>query len=452
MGLIQIDDIMSFILAIVGRPNVGKSRMFNRLSSTTRAIVHDFEGVTRDRQYGRGEWYDKQFIVIDTGGFLTDTEEPMLVSMRNQAQLAIEEADAILFMMDGRAGLTSGDSEIASMLRTTKKPVFHVVNKIDAERQRDEMLADFYQLGVDLYAMSAEHGPGIDKLMDDVAELIPSVDEDEEPPPYARIAVVGKPNAGKSSIINRLLGENRLLTSDVAGTTRDSVDTMAKYEEREYMFIDTAGLRRKKKISEELEHFAVIQAIRSIDRADIVLLVIDATKGLSGQDKKIADVAVNRGRAIVVIVNKWDQIEKDSHTADAWRDALCNEMPYLLWAPIMFTSALTGKRVVKIFEEVDEVFDRYTSRIKTAELNKFLEKAVATHSPPVKSNRRIKFYFCSQVATRPPSFVFMVNRPELVPDSYKRFLENQLRQEFDFMGTPVRLMMRARRRRELDFK
>ncbi len=443
---------MSFILAIVGRPNVGKSRMFNRLSATTQAIVHDYEGVTRDRQYGQGEWYTKNFIVIDTGGFLPETEEPMLVSMRNQARLAIEEADAILFMMDGRAGLTTGDMEIANMLRMTEKPVFHIVNKVDAESRAAAMLSDFYQLGSELYAMSAEHGPGIDKLMDDVAEIIPETPSEDEAPPYARIAVVGRPNAGKSSLINKLLGQDRLLTSDVAGTTRDSVDTMLEREDRKYLVIDTAGLRRKKKISEELEHFAVIQAIRSIDRADIALLVIDATKGLSGQDKKIADVTVNRGRAVIVIVNKWDQIEKDSHTADEWRDALCNEMPYLLWAPILFTSALTGKRVHKILDEVDEVFDRYTQRIKTSQINKFIEQAVAMHSPPVQRNRRIKFYFGSQVATRPPSFVFMVNYPDIVPTSYKRFLENRLREEFDFMGTPVRLMMRARRRRELDFK
>ena len=442
---------MSFLLAIVGRPNVGKSRMFNRLSSTTKAIVHDFEGVTRDRQYGRGEWYGKHFIVIDTGGFLPETEEPMLVSMRNQARLAIEEADAILFMMDGRAGLAPGDLEIAAMLRHTDKPVFHVVNKVDAERQRDEMTAEFYRLGVTLYPMSAEHGPGIDPLMDDVCAIIPALDEEEEPPPYARIAVVGKPNAGKSSLINKLLGQDRLLTSEVAGTTRDSVDTLLQREDRDYLLIDTAGLRRKKKISEELEHFAVIQAIRSIDRADIALLVVDATKGLSGQDKKIADVAVSRGRAVIVIVNKWDEIKKDSHTADAWRDAIINEMPYLHWAPILFTSALSGQRVHTVLKEVDEVFDRYTSRVKTSQINKFLERAVALHSPPVQSNHRLKFYFGSQVATRPPALVFMVNHPELVPDSYKRFLENRLREEFDFMGTPVRLMMRARRRRELDF-
>lgn len=439
---------MSFMIAIVGRPNVGKSRMFNRLSATNQAIVHDYEGVTRDRQYARGEWYNKHFTVIDTGGFIPDSEDEMLVSMRSQARLAIEEADAIMFLMDGRAGLTPADTEIAGFLRESQKPIFHVVNKCDSPKQQVEFLSEFYALGVDLFPMSAEHGPGLDGVMDAIAEIIPETPAEELEPPYARIAVVGKPNAGKSSLINKLLGEDRLLTSDVAGTTRDSIDMMIEREDKQYLVIDTAGLRRKKRISAELEHFAVIQAIRSIDRADVALLVIDASKGLSGQDKKIAGVIANRGRACVIVVNKWDKVQKDSLTADQWREALINEMPYMHWAPIVFTSALTGKRVQRILEHVDFVFDRYTRREKTSNLNKFLEKALALHSPPVVKNRRLKFYFASQVATRPPSFVFMVNHPDSVPDSYKRFLENRLREEFDFDGTPVRLMMRARRRRE----
>lgn len=439
----------SFIIAIVGRPNVGKSRMFNRLSETNQAIVHDYEGVTRDRQYATGEWYGKHFTIIDTGGFLPTTEEPMLVSMRRQAQLAIDEADAILFMMDGRAGMTTGDHEIAQMLRQTEKPVFHVVNKVDKPSLEAELISEFYALGVDLYPMSAEHGPGLDRLMDDVAALIPAEpDEPEEELPYARVCVVGKPNAGKSSLLNRILGKERLLTSDVAGTTRDSVDITIEDEGRTYLLIDTAGLRRKKKISEELEHASVVQAIRSIDRSDVALLVIDATAGLTSQDKKIASVIANRGRACVIIINKWDLVEKDSGTADAWRDALYQEMPYMYWAPIMFTSALTGKRVSRVLDHVDHVFERYTHRVKTAELNRFLEESLRTHSPPVVANRRLKFYFCSQVATRPPAFVFMVNYPQHVPASYKRFLENQLRERFDFDGTPVRMLMRARRRRE----
>ncbi|MEC9442130.1 MAG: ribosome biogenesis GTPase Der [Myxococcota bacterium] len=439
---------MSFIIAIVGRPNVGKSRMFNRLSSTTKAIVHDYEGVTRDRQYARGEWYGKNYTIIDTGGFLPTTEEPMLVSMRLQAQLAIEEADAILFMMDGRAGITNGDREIATMLRQTEKPVFHIVNKLDSPGDQTTALSDFFELGMDLFPLSAEHGPGIDALMDTVAEIIPAEEDEEEESPHARICVVGKPNAGKSSIINKLLGEDRLLTSDVAGTTRDSVDTTIFVDDKQYVVIDTAGLRRKRSISEQLEHYAVVQAIKSIDRADVAIIVIDAKKGLTSQDKKIAAVVANRGRACIFVVNKWDLIDKDSKTVDEWRKALYHEMPFLDWAPVLFTSALTGKRVQKILENVDHVFERYTHRIRTSELNRFLEKSIAMHNPPVQQNKRIRFYFASQVASRPPAFVFMVNHPEIVPDSYKRYLENRLREDFDFHGTPLKIMMRARRRRE----
>ncbi len=440
---------MSFVIAIVGRPNVGKSRLFNRLSSTVEAIVHDQEGVTRDRQYAQGSWYDKEYTIIDTGGFLPSTEEPMLVSMRRQATLAIEEADAIIFMMDGRAGLTSSDIEIAELLRSATKPVFHVVNKVDAPLRAHEYTPEFYELGADLYPLSAEHGPGLDELMTDIIEHIPERDPDEEPPPFARVAVVGKPNAGKSSLINQMLGEERLLISDVAGTTRDSIDTHIDYEDKEYLFIDTAGLRKKKKVSEELEHFAVVQAIKSIDRADVALMVIDASKGVTSQDKKIAGVIANRGRACVIVINKWDLVAKDSYTADEWREAIYREMPWMKWAPIVLCSALTGKRTHTIFARVDHVYDRFIKRVTTSKINQYLERSVAMHSPPMQSNRRVKFYYASQVATRPPAFVFMVNFPDLIPESYVRFLENRLREDFDFEGTPIRMIMRSRRRRDL---
>ncbi len=437
-----------FLIAIVGRPNVGKSRLFNRLSQTSQAIVHDFEGVTRDRQYARGEWYTKRFTVIDTGGFVPDSDEPMLAQMREQAQIAMDEADAVLFMMDGRAGLTSADREIADMLRMTEQPVFHVVNKIDSPTRAPEFLTEFYELGVDLFALSAEHGPGLDDVMDAIAALIPPPEEDEEDPPYARVAVVGKPNAGKSSMINKMLGQDRLLTSDVAGTTRDAVDTMITRGDREYLVIDTAGLRRKRSIKLELEQFSVVQAIRSLDRADVALLVIDGEQGLTGQDKKIASVVVSRGCACVILVNKWDAVEKDSYTADEMRKEIYHQMPFMSWAPVLFVSALTGQRVHKVLDAVDQVFDRYIQRVPTSELNRFLEKCLAMHSPPVQKGRRLKFYFMSQVATRPPAFVYMVNYPEAVPDSYRSYLENRLREEYDFEGTPVRTMVRARRRRE----
>lgn len=441
---------MKPIVAIVGRPNVGKSRLFNRLTESEDAIVFDFEGVTRDRQYGDSEWFGREFTLIDTGGFVPATDEPLLALMRDQAQLAIDEADIILFMLDAKQGLLPGDYQIADQLRQVEKPVYYVVNKVDSRRRTDEMLADFYTLGHDLFAISAEHGDGIDALMDDVAQHIPREEEIiAEDDPFCRIAVVGKPNAGKSSTVNALLGETRLLTSDIPGTTRDAVDTLLEGDDGKlYQLIDTAGLRRKSSISEKLEEFSVVQAIRSIDRADIALLVIDATQGLTAQDKKIASVVNNRGRGCVIVVNKWDQVAKDTETAGWWVHEIRYFMPFIAYAPIIFTSALTGQRVKKILPLVDEVFEQYTSRVQTSVVNNFLEGVMAKHSPPVHQNRKLKFYYASQVSTRPPTFVFVVNNPGGVAPSYRRFLENQLRENFGFEGTPIRTILRERKRRE----
>ncbi len=442
---------MKPIVAIVGRPNVGKSRFFNRLTESQDAIVFDFEGVTRDRQYGDAEWYGREFTLIDTGGFVPTTEEPLLALMRDQARLAIEEADIILFVMDGRAGLLPGDREIANLLREVEKPVFYIVNKVDSPQKSHEFLADFYELGKDLYAVSAEHGPGMDALMDEVAEYIPrEPDEIAEDDPFCRIAVVGKPNAGKSSTVNALLGETRLLTSDIPGTTRDAVDTYLEGEDGKlYQVIDTAGLRRKSSISEKLEEFSVVQAIRSIDRADVALLVIDAAEGITAQDKKIASVVNNRGRGCVIVVNKWDLItEKTTETAGWWVKEIRYHMPFVAYAPVIFTSALTGKRVNRLLPLVDEVFEQYTKRIKTADVNRFLEGVMAKHSPPLHRNRRLKFFYAAQVATRPPTFVFVVNYKKGIAASYRRFLENQIREQFDFEGTPIRTVVRERKRRE----
>jgi len=439
---------MRSLIAIVGRPNVGKSRFFNRLTESQRAIVLDYEGVTRDRQYADAEWYNKHYTLIDTGGFVPVTEEPLLNLMRDQAELAIQEADIIVFMMDGKQGLTAADMQIAEQLRSSTKPTFYVVNKIDAFQKKEEQIAEFYSLGSDLYPISAEHGHGLDNLMDAVANFIRPGEPELKEEVFARVAVVGKPNAGKSSTVNALLGEARLLTSDIPGTTRDSVDTMIRWEDKDYLVIDTAGLRKKSVIHEKLEEWSVVQAIRSIDRADVAILVLDATEGVTTQDKKIASVIDGRGRACIILVNKWDLVEKDTNTAGEFVKVIREEMNFLAYAPIIFVSALTGQRVHKILGEVDRVFEQYQRRISTGELNRFLAVIIEKHSPPVYQNRRLKFYYVSQVATRPPRFAFMVSHPKAVAPAYKRYIENQIREEYGFDGTPIKTLLRERRRRE----
>lgn len=443
---------MSFLIAIVGRPNVGKSRMFNRLTEANAAIVHDFEGVTRDRQYGEGEWYGRPFTVIDTGGFVPDSEDAILEQMRNQAQLAVDEADGILFMCDGRAGLAPADIEIFEMLRRTHKPVYVAINKIDKYKDQEEHMIEFYEMGVELYPMSAEHGIGIEPLMDAVMVDVPVGGEVVEDEPYARIAVLGKPNAGKSSLINALLGEDRLLTSDIPGTTRDSVDTRLKVGDKDYLLIDTAGLRRKRSITHKLEEFAVVQAIRSLDRADVALLVIDASEGVTTQDKKIAAVIKNRGRSCVILVNKWDLIEKETGTAEEFVRYLRDELIFVDYAPVLFVSAKTRQRVHKVLDLVDKTFEQYTRRVSTADVNKLVADAVEHYSPPVQGNRHLKVYYASQVATRPPTFMFVVNYPAGVAPSYRRFLENKIRERYGFEGTPLRTVIRARKGHEEEDK
>jgi GTP-binding protein len=431
---------------------VGKSRFFNRLIGDEKAIVHDLEGVTRDRQYGTGEWYGRDYAVVDTGGFVLDADEPMLEQMRQQAQLAIEEADAIIMLMDGRQGLLPQDREIVDLLRRADKPVYYAVNKIDTYDVQAELLDDFWQLGVDLFPTSAEHGLGMDDLMDDLAEWIPrrpEPGEGAEEGLHARVAVVGKPNVGKSTLVNQLLGSERLLTSDVAGTTRDSIDTRIVREGREYLFIDTAGLRKKRKVSEQLEYYSVFQALRSIDRADVVLLVVDAVEGISAQVKKIASVIVNHGRGCVVLLNKWDAIPvRETDTAAEYAEIVHREIPFLDFAPVLTISALTGTRVERIFELIDEIYVEHGRRVPTSQVNKMLERVLVQHSPPLYKSRPVKFYYASQVATRPPTFACIVNYPEAVAPSYERYLENQIREEFGFVGTPIRLLIKKRRRRE----
>ena len=434
---------MGFIIAIVGRPNVGKSRLFNRLVEAEAAIVHDEEGVTRDRQYGDGTWYDRKYTVIDTGGFVPQSDDPILTQMRNQVQLAIDEADAIVFVVDGRAGLLAADEDISNLLRQTEKPVFLAVNKIDSWTNQERFLSEFYRLGRELYPVSAEHGIGVETLMDDLTESI-EPEEFLEESTFARLAVVGRPNAGKSSLINSLLGEERLLTSDVAGSTRDSIDTRVEVDGKEYLVIDTAGIRRKKSITHKLEEFAVVRAIRSIDRSDIALLVLDATEEVSRQDKRIASVVQNRGKGCVIVVNKWDLVEKTGETAGEFVKHLRHELQFVNYAPVIFTSALTGQRVRKILTLVDRTYEQFTRRIPTAEVNKFLERVVAQHSPPIYKNKRPKFYYASQVATRPPAFMFSVNSASAVAPAFRKYLTNQLREEYGFEGVPIKTVMRKR--------
>ncbi len=432
---------MSFMIAIVGRPNVGKSRLFNRLSNAPNAIVHDEEGVTRDRQYGDGEWDDKPYTIIDTGGFMPGSDDPILSQMRHQVRLATEEADAIIFVVDGRAGLMPADEEIGNWLRRTDKPVYCAVNKVDKWTEQEEFLIDFYQLGQELYPTSAEHGMGIEELMDAVTAPV-KTGEDEEIPPYARVAVVGRPNVGKSSLVNAFLGEDRLLINDQAGTTRDAIDTKVDIGDREYLVIDTAGLRRKNVISQELEEFSVVHAIRSMDRADVGLVVLDATEEPSRQDKRIASVVQNRDCGCVLVVNKWDLIEATTETAGEYARYLRHEMEFLKHTPIVFVSALTGQRTTQIFDAVDQVYEQYIRRIPTSEVNKFLEGALARHQPPIYKNKRPKFYYATQVGTRPPAFMFSVNATTAVAPSYRQYLVNQLREAYGFEGVPIKTVLR----------
>jgi GTP-binding protein len=435
---------MKPIVAIVGRPNVGKSTLFNRLVGRRKAMVDDMPGVTRDRNYGNVNRYEVPFILVDTGGFEPETSDRLLQQMREQSQLAMAEADLILFVMDGREGLTPADTEVAEMLRRADKPVFYLVNKVEGDRQ-ELGIGDFYQLGVDnLFPISAEHNRGIGDLMDAVVAALPErgiavADED-----VTKIAVVGRPNVGKSSLVNRLLGFERVVANPTPGTTRDSVDTSFICNKKHYLLIDTAGIRRKGKTVEKIEKYSVMDALRSIERADVALIVIDAGQGVTEQDEKIAGYAYEAGRACIFVVNKWDVPEKDNAATGKFVESIRMEFKYLPFAPIVFVSALTGQRIGKIMTEVDNVMAQYTRRVTTAELNRVFSEAVQSHHAPLHQGRRVKFFYATQVGTRPPSFVIFTNRPEGIHFSYERYIGNQLREAFGFTGTPLHLMFRGR--------
>lgn len=442
---------MNFVIAIVGRPNVGKSRLFNRLTGGREAIVHDLAGVTRDRQYGEGSFAGRPFTVVDTGGLVPEATDDVVERMHGQVDIAVGEADAVIFMMDGREGLLPGDREIAETLRAARKPVFFAVNKCDQRDKRYEQLAEFYELGVDLHPISAEHDIGVDGLMGEVMEAAEDdradgkgEDEERELPDYPRCAIVGKPNAGKSTLLNALLGEDRVITSEIPGTTRDAIDSRLKRGDREYQLIDTAGLRRRTNISEHLEKIAGHKAIKSLERADIAILVIDAPEGVTSQDKKIIDLVETRGCGCVVVANKWDQLERRQNTGDMYQRYLASELPFLDWAPKVFTSAKTGRNVLKVLDAVDVAFEQYTSRVDTSTLNDFLQEATGRHAPPNHKGHPVKFYYGTQVDTRPPQFIFFVNKPEGVHKTYKQYLANELREAFGFEGTPVKIEIRGR--------
>jgi GTP-binding protein len=437
---------MKPILAIVGRPNVGKSTLFNRITRVKKAIVWGEPGVTRDRNYAEVEWGESAFTLIDTGGFEPVSKDRIYIQMREQCQLAMDEADAILFMMDGKEGRTPSDTEIADLLRRLNKPVFYIVNKIDGP-MHETMLLDFYGLGVEpLYSVSAEHGYGMNQLMDEVMKALPSLTEEKWDQDVIKVAVVGRPNVGKSSLINRLLGYRRVLVDEAPGTTRDAIDTLLEKDGKRYVLIDTAGIRRKSRISLRLEKFSIVEALRTIDRSDVALLLLDAREGVTDQDARIGGFIHEKGKGCVLLVNKWDLVEKDSQTIVQYEGEVYRELKYLSYAPILFISALTGQRVKKVLDVVDLVSEQTQKRIPTSQLNKYFGKWVEKFPPPLYKNRRVKLNYITQPSTAPPTFVIYTNIPEGIHFSYERYLLNQMREAFGFEGVPVRLRFRKKRK------
>lgn len=433
------------IVAMVGRPNVGKSTLFNKLAGKRISIVQDTPGVTRDRVYAESEWLNRKFTMIDTGGIEPESSDIIVKQMRRQAQIAIEMADVIVFVVDGKEGLTAADQEVAQMLRKSKKPVVLVVNKID-RLALEENSYEFYNLGIgDPITISASQGLGLGDMLDEVVKYFNDPSEDEEDDEYIRIAMIGKPNVGKSSLINRLLGEERVIVSNVPGTTRDSIDSYLETEDGKFILVDTAGLRRKSKVKEEIERYSVIRTYAAIEKADVAILVIDAEQGITEQDEKIIGYAHEMNKAIMVVVNKWDLIEKDDKTLSNYQKDLQQKLKFMPYAKYLFISALTGQRVHKILSTAKYCYDNYSKRVSTGLLNDVISKAVLMKEPPVVALKRLKIYYATQVATKPPKFVFFVNDPNLLHFSYGRYLENQLRESFDFDGTGIEIEYRARK-------
>ena len=434
------------MVAIVGRPNVGKSTLFNTLAGERVAIVQDTPGVTRDRIYADVDWLTHKFTIVDTGGIETDTEDIIKKSMREQAEIAIETSDVIIFVTDVKSGVTATDMQVADMLRRSKKPVILCVNKVDNFEKYESYVYEFYNLGIgDPYPISAASKLGLGDMLEKVIEEFGDSDEEEEEDDTPRIAVIGKPNTGKSSIINKLLGTDRLIVSDIAGTTRDAIDTRLKRNGKEYVFIDTAGLRRKSKIKDEIERYSIIRTVAAVERCDIAVLVINAEEGITDQDTKIAGIAHERGKGMIIVVNKWDLVEKDTNTMNRVKKEIRQKLAYMPYAEMLFVSALTGQRLVKLYDTIDLVEQYSCMRVQTGVLNEILTDAVAENEPPSDKGKRLRLYYITQVSVKPPTFVLFINSKELAHFSYIRYIENKLREAFLFKGTPIKIILRERK-------
>jgi len=437
--------LMSAIIAIVGRPNVGKSTLFNRLSKSRSALVDDRPGVTRDRLYAPIMFDGVSLTLVDTGGFEDLGQDPLLREVRVQVEKAVAESDRVIFLVDGRQGLAPGDEEMAEVLRKSRKSVVLAVNKIDGP-EHDHLAHDFYSLGLSTpYPISAAHGYGVKGLIAEVVEGLGPSKAEKEDPDQIRVAVLGRPNAGKSSLINRILKEDRLVVSEIPGTTRDAVDTLFRYGGREYLLIDTAGIRRKARVSEKIDMFSMIKAIRSLDRCHIALILLDADQGVSDQDARICGYAIEKGKGVILTVNKWDLVKGDARKREILDRDIERKLKFVPFAPQIHVSALTGERVMKLFEKIDTVFDQFATRIGTGVVNRAIQKIIEKHVPPMAGHQgRLKFFYATQTRTRPPTFAVFVNRPEMIHFSYERFLVNQLREEFGLAFTPIRITFKKR--------
>jgi len=434
------------IVAIVGRPNVGKSTIFNKLTGTKISIVEDTPGVTRDRIFGEVEWLNKYFTIIDTGGIEPESDDIIVSQMRNQAMLAVDMAHVILFVVDGKGGLTAADREVADILRKTHKPVILVVNKIDSKGQWDNVY-DFYELGLDQpFAVSGANSIGLGDLLDEIVKNFPEGLNTEYDEDVIKVAITGKPNAGKSSILNNILGEDRVIVSPIAGTTRDAIDTYFEQGDNKFLLIDTAGIRRRSKVYENVEKFSVIRSMSAVDRADVVLIVIDATEGVTEQDTKIAGIAHDEGKACIFVVNKWDLVEKDNKTMGNYKMSIREKFPFMTYAPIVFVSAVTNQRIGKILETVVYVSSEQNKRVSTSVLNQVIAEAVMLNQPPSDKGKRLKIYYGTQTGVKPPTFTLFINDKELTHFSYTRYIENRLRENFGYEGTSIRIEYKQKRR------